>query len=119
LIRAICEDPTDTTHVSLLYGNNTEEDILLRDQLDEFATKYPQNFEVHHVLSKPPGNWKYGKGFVTKEMFKQKFPQPSVETKALVCGPPVLVKAMQNNLVELGWNKSRPVSQLPDQVFCF
>lgn len=29
LIRAICEDPTDGTQVTLLYGNNTEADILL------------------------------------------------------------------------------------------
>jgi cytochrome-b5 reductase len=119
LIRAICEDPTDTTHVSLLYGNNTESDVLLRSKLDEFATKYPDNFKVYYVLSKPPENWQFGTGFVTKEMVEEKFPYPTEESKALLCGPPGLVNAMKKTLVELGWDKPRAVSSLPDQVFCF
>ena len=119
LIRAICEDPTDTTRVTLLYGNNTEPDILLRSQLDEFAEQYPDNFKVHYVLSKPPKDWKFGKGFVTKDLVKEKFPSPGKEGKALLCGPPGLVNAMKNTLVELGWEKPRAVSKLPDQVFCF
>ncbi|KAL2069530.1 hypothetical protein VTL71DRAFT_14209 [Oculimacula yallundae] len=119
LIRAICEDPTDKTHVNLLYGNNTEEDILLRDKLDEFASKYPENFSVDYVLSKPPKDWKYGSGFVTKDLIEKKFPKPSEDSKALLCGPPGLVEAMKKNLVELGWDKPRAVSKLPDQVFSF
>ncbi|KAH7346359.1 cytochrome b5 reductase-like protein [Rhexocercosporidium sp. MPI-PUGE-AT-0058] len=104
LIRAICEDPTDSTHVSLVYGNNTEADILLRDKLDEFASKYPDNFSVNYVPSKPPKDWKYGTGYVTKDLVKEKFPEPSEDSKALLCGPPGLPRA---------------VSKLPDQVFSF
>jgi len=119
LIRAICEDPTDTTKVTLLYGNNTEADILLREQLDGFAEKYPENFKVHYVLSKPSDDWKYGKGYVTKELVEKEFPAPSEESKALLCGPPGLVNSMKESLVELGWDKPRAVSKLPDQVFAF
>ncbi|EPE24718.1 Ferredoxin reductase-like, C-terminal NADP-linked [Glarea lozoyensis ATCC 20868] len=67
LIRAICEDPTDNTHVTLLYGNKSESDILLRSKLDEFAQNYPDNFNVHYVLSDPPNDWRYGTGYVTKD----------------------------------------------------
>lgn len=119
MIRAICEDPTDNTHVSLLYGNNSEADILLRSELDEFQRKYPQNFEVTHVLSKPDDSWEGATGYVSKELIEQKFPKPEKETKALLCGPPGLVNAMKKNLVELGWDEPRAVSQLPDQVFSF
>ncbi|KAH6665569.1 putative NADH cytb-reductase [Halenospora varia] len=119
LIRAICEDPTDKTHVSLLYGNKSESDILLREQLDEFARKYPENLEVHHVLSDPPEEWPYSTGYVTKNLVKEKFPKADEDTKALLCGPPGMVDAVKKSLVELGWDKPRAVSKLPDQVFCF
>ncbi|KAA8577085.1 hypothetical protein MFRU_023g00290 [Monilinia fructicola] len=119
LIRAICEDPTDHTSVTLLYGNNTEEDILLREELDNFEKKYPENFRVHHVLSKPPPGWTAGVGYVTKDMVKEKFPGPSNDSKVLLCGPPGMVNAMKTTLVELGWQKPRAVSKLPDQVFSF
>ncbi|KAF4629810.1 hypothetical protein G7Y89_g8334 [Cudoniella acicularis] len=84
LIRAICEDPTDKTHVSLLYGNNSESDILLREKLNKFAEKYSHNFEVYYVLSDAPEGWKLGKGYVTKEMVQQKFPEPGEDSKALL-----------------------------------
>lgn len=119
LIRAICEDPTDKTKVNLLYGNNSEGDILLKSKLDEFASKYPENFQVYYVLSKPSTSWKFGTGYVTKEMVEEKFPQPGKESKALLCGPPGLVNSMKKSLVELGWEEPRAVSKLPDQVFLF
>ena len=37
LIVAICKDPADKTDLTLLYANKTEEDILLRKELDELA----------------------------------------------------------------------------------
>ncbi|QSZ35258.1 hypothetical protein DSL72_008127 [Monilinia vaccinii-corymbosi] len=119
LIRAICEDPTDTTSITLLYGSNTEEDILLREELDEFEKKHPEKFRVHHVLSKPSPGWTGGVGYITKETVKEKFPEPSNDSKALLCGPPGMINAMKTNLVELGWQKPRAVSKLPDQVFSF
>lgn len=50
LIRAICDDGTDSTQISLLYANNTEEDILLRKELDDFAMRFPNKFQVKYVL---------------------------------------------------------------------
>jgi len=66
LIRAICEDLTDSAHVILLYGNKTEPVILLHKKLGEFAVKYPENFEVHYVLSDAPESWKDRKGYVRR-----------------------------------------------------
>jgi cytochrome-b5 reductase len=50
LIRAICDDGTESTQTSLLYANNTEEDILLRKELDDFAMRFPNKFQVKYVL---------------------------------------------------------------------
>ncbi|PSR85579.1 hypothetical protein BD289DRAFT_482687 [Coniella lustricola] len=121
LIRAICEDPKDTTEVSLIYANRTEEDILLRQELESFARRYPMNLKIHYLLDSPPENWAYGTGFVTKDVMAQRFPEPSCVggSKVLLCGPPGMVNAAKKALVELGFEKPGVASKMTDQVFCF
>ena len=76
-IRAICEDQTDSTEVSLIYANRSEADILLRDQLDRFAQENPNTFSVYYTLDNAPPGWKFGVGFVSKEMLQAKLPSES------------------------------------------
>ncbi|KAF5560703.1 NADH cytb-reductase [Fusarium napiforme] len=64
VIRAICEHDRDTTEVSLIYANRTEQDILLREELDRFARRYPKNFKVYYMLDQPPPNWDFGSGMI-------------------------------------------------------
>ena len=45
IIREILENPEDKTEVSLLFANNAEEDILMRDELDRLAIMH-NNFKV-------------------------------------------------------------------------
>lgn len=119
VIRAVCEDDADSTTMSLLYANRTEEDILLRAELDNFAKKYPHKFKVHYLLDKPPANWAYGTGYVTKDLIKERLPGPSADTKILLCGPPGMIKATTGNLVDLGFTKPGAMSKATDQVFQF
>ena len=120
LIRAICTDPEDNTQVSLLYANNTEEDILLRDELDAFAKECPQKFKVYYVLGKAPENWKGGVGFVTPDMIKEHGFPVSKDVKALLCGPPPMVNAMKKNLAALGFETpSGALAKITDQIFLF
>ncbi|THX15467.1 cytochrome b5 reductase-like protein [Aureobasidium pullulans] len=119
IIRAICENPRDKTKVTLLYGSVSEEDILLRDELDKFAAKYPENFKVVYVLSKPSDEWKGPKGYIDKEMCQKELPGPKGKSKILLCGPPPLINSMKDGLSEIGFEKPGAVSRLTDQVFCF
>lgn len=48
IINAVLKDPEDKTQISLLYANQTPDDILLRKQLDELAAKH-DNFRVWHT----------------------------------------------------------------------
>ena len=41
----------DKTKIDLLFGNLTEEDILLRDELNALIAKHPSRFTVYHVLN--------------------------------------------------------------------
>lgn len=119
LIRAICEDPRDTTEVSLIYANRTEDDILLRRELESFAKRYPMNLKIHYLLDNPPDNWAYGTGFVTKELMAERFPGPREESKVMLCGPPGMVNAAKKALADLGFEKPGVATKMTDQVFCF
>ena len=119
LIRAICEDEYDTTEVSLILANRSEDDILLRKELETFARRYPKNFKLWYMLDSPPENWTYGSGFVTADVMKEKLPAPAPDTKIMLCGPPGMVNASKKALATLGFKSPGAVAKMLDEVFCF
>ncbi|KAJ9150503.1 Cytochrome b5 [Coniochaeta hoffmannii] len=119
LIRAICADESDKTKISLVYANNTEEDILLRDELDNFVQQCPDKFRVHYVLTKPPQGWTGSSGFITEDVIKKHLPAASADTKVALCGPPPMINAMKANLTKLGFQQPGAFSKVTDQVFLF
>ncbi|KAL2842863.1 hypothetical protein BJX68DRAFT_278185 [Aspergillus pseudodeflectus] len=119
VIRAICEDESDATRVSLLYANNTEEDILMREELESLAKKFPEKFEVRYVLSRAGDGWKGYRGFVRGEMIEKHIGGPGDTKKVLLCGPPPMVNAMKKILGGMGWAMPGAVAKATDAVFCF
>ncbi|MCJ1286821.1 Urease [Xylographa opegraphella] len=125
LARAVFGRPNDKTKVTLVYGNLTEEDILLKKEFEELENTYPQRFRAFYVLDNPPEHWTQGSGHVTKELLKTVLPEPKEEgLKVFVCGPPGMYKAISGTkpspsdqgelsgmLKELGYSK--------DQVYKF
>lgn len=119
VIRAVCEHDRDTTEISLIYANRTEEDILLREELDRFARRYPKNFKVYYMLDQPPKDWKFGSGYVTQELMKEKLPAPNLDSKVFLCGPPGMVNASKKALVGLGFEQPGASAKMSDQIFAF
>ncbi|OAL01616.1 hypothetical protein IQ06DRAFT_272320 [Phaeosphaeriaceae sp. SRC1lsM3a] len=119
LIRAICEDERDTTEVSLIFANRSEDDILLREELETFARRYPKNLKLWFMLDHPPADWQYGSGFVTADVIKSKLPAPSPDTKIMLCGPPGMINASKKALVSLGFKEPGAVGKMTDEIFCF
>lgn len=119
LIRAICEDDRDTTEISLIYANRSEEDILLRHELEAFARGYPKNFKLWYMLDHPSDDWAYGKGYVTPDVMAARLPGPSSDTKIMLCGPPGMVNASKKGLVAAGFQAPGSVGKMTDQIFCF
>ncbi|CEI62105.1 hypothetical protein FVEN_g3138 [Fusarium venenatum] len=119
VIRAVCEHDRDTTEISLIYANRTEQDILLREELDKFARRYPKNFKVYYILDEPPSGWEYGLGYVTQELMKEKMPAPSMDSKVFLCGPPGMVNASKKALVGLGYEQPGASAKMSDQIFVF
>lgn len=69
IIRAVIRGRStgDKTEIDLIFANVNEEDILLKEDLDELA-KSDKGFRVQYVLNNPPEKWNGGVGFVTPEM---------------------------------------------------
>ena len=71
VIEKSLNDPKDHTKISLIFANVTEDDIILRDQIDRYAKQNPKRFSVFYVLDNPPANWKGGEGYISKEMLSR------------------------------------------------
>lgn len=97
IIRAVLKNPEDKTHVSLIYANVNEEDILLREDLEYLATRHPDKFELHLVVERPWPGWTGGVGFITEAMIREYCPPPAPDIKILICGPPPMVSAMKKH----------------------
>ncbi|XP_075998736.1 NADH-cytochrome b5 reductase 2 [Genypterus blacodes] len=103
LIRRITADPADNTKCSLIFANQTEKDILLREELEEVKRDHPDKVQLWFTLDKPPQDWSYSSGFVTQDMIKDHLPAPSTDVLIVLCGPPPMIQyACLPNLDKLG-----------------
>ena len=109
----ILRNSDDKTKMRLIFGCQTEKDILLRDVLDEWATLFPNRFSVHYVLSESwPKDWKHSTGFVNKMIFEKELFGSASDVYNLMCGPPVMLeRGCIPNLESLGHSKK--------SMFCF
>ena len=98
LIQRIEADKSDKTSLTLLFANVTQEDIILKKQLDDLA-KASDRFNVYYVLDKPPKGWTGGSGFVSEQHIgkclnelRKKTANAGDKAKVLVCGPPKMLE---------------------------
>ena len=105
VLRAILKDPSDATEVWLIFANQTEEDILLRQELERISSK---KFHLHYTLDRPPKGWKYSSGFITTDMCREHLPPPHESTMIFCCGPlPMIKYACEPAFKELGFSESQ------------
>lgn len=78
---------TYRTDIYLLYANVSENDIILREELDDLARNH-KNFHVYYTVDNPSEAWKMGSGYITREMIDRHMPEPSEDHLIMVCGPP-------------------------------
>lgn len=71
VIRAILRgrEAGDVTKVDLIFANVTQQDILLKEDLDALA-KADSDIRIHYVLDRPPEGWTGGVGYVTQDMIQ-------------------------------------------------
>ncbi len=92
VIREILRNPSDKTKVNLIFGNTSDSDIILKNELEELKKKHPEQFNVEFIVDKGGPQWKGHTGFVSEKLLKAHFPGPEKNTRVFVCGPPGLMK---------------------------
>jgi cytochrome-b5 reductase len=91
----------------LLFANQTEQDILLRDELEQLAASNSDRFKLWYTVDRESDDWKYSKGFISESMLKEHMPPPSDDVLICICGPPPMIKfACIPNLEKLGYTEN-------------
>jgi cytochrome-b5 reductase len=91
----------------LLFANQTEQDILLRDELEQLAASNSDRFRLWYTVDRESDDWKYSKGFISEDMLKEHMPPPSDDVLICICGPPPMIKfACIPNLDKLGYTEN-------------
>lgn len=104
------KNPNNPTKFSLIFANVTEDDILLKDELDDLAKRYPDKFSVYYVLDKPPKGWSGGSGYVTTDMMKKVLPAPAEGVIVLRCGPRPMMDVIEKHCDAIGYSKEMQFS---------
>jgi predicted ferric reductase len=93
-------DQRDKRPVILLYGSKDWESITFREELEALHDRL--DLKVIHVLQNPPDDWKGERGFIDAEMLKRHLPRPHGMHAYFICGPDVMMDAVEDALEKLG-----------------
>lgn len=105
LIRQVFRDADDSTQLALLFANQTEDDILLRKELEDVQNEKPNQFKVWYTVDRPSDGWEYSTGFISSEMIEGNLFSPSDDHLVVMCGPPPMINfACIPNLDKLGFD---------------
>ena len=77
----------DNLQLSLLFANQTPNDILLKDEIASAGFE-----SVAYTVDRPDSNWKGLVGFIDEAKVKASLPQPASDVLILVCGPPAMIE---------------------------
>jgi predicted ferric reductase len=98
MIRTLA-DRGDERPVILLYGSKDWESITFREELEQLKTRL--NLTIVHVLSDPPAGWMGEQGYIGADVFKSHLPEPYADHEYFICGPDVMMDAIEMALSDL------------------
>ena len=112
MIRTLA-DRCDDRPIILLYGSKNWDSITFREELETLKKRL--KLTVVHVLADPPVGWTGERGFIDAEMFMRYLPQPYAKHEYFICGPGVMMDAIENALGVL----SVPIAKYHSERYSF
>lgn len=118
LIQGILNYPDDQTKINLVFGVNTEEDLLLRDELEQYKKRFPGRFNYIYTVSHPHEDGSsLRKGYVTEQLLRDVMRGADKDTHVFVCGPPGMEDALVGSRKSVGVLSRLGFSK--DQIYKF
>lgn len=111
MIHAIRDDKGAVDRLTLVYGAKSPEELIFKG---EFAA-WSKFAEVHLTVDKADHQWTGEIGRVNDSLAKLK---PGKEAVAVVCGPPVMYKAIAKTLLGLGLGEENIEFMLERRIKC-
>jgi ferredoxin-NADP reductase len=112
MIRTLA-DQADNRPVILLYGSRDWDSITFREDLE--ALKARLNLTIVHVLANPPSSWIGERGFINADILKRHLPGVYANHEYFICGPNVMMDAVEKALGEM----SVPMSKYHSERYSF
>lgn len=101
-IRSILEEALLAGHeATLLYGNRSEQEIIFKGELDQLKQRH--QFDLHYIISENSAA-NFEQGNIDKEKISRLVPDLK-EREVYLCGPVPMMKAIRQQLRELGLPK--------------
>ncbi|KAH6988892.1 oxidoreductase NAD-binding domain-containing protein [Ilyonectria sp. MPI-CAGE-AT-0026] len=114
LTQGILGNAEDKTTITLVYGANSDQDILLKKEFEQFENKFPGRFKAVYTVSHPVEGSPFRRGYVDKKLLEEvALPPENGETKVFVCGPPAMERSLIGKkgvlglLEQLGYRKDQ------------
>jgi ferredoxin-NADP reductase len=112
--RSICKYCTDkhlATDIRLISGNQSEADIVFREDFKRMKGQN-EHLRVYYTVNEPSPQWKGFTGRIDKDLIREVIPEYT-EQVFYICGPPPMVTAMIAILKEL----QIPKDQIKRELF--
>jgi NAD(P)H-flavin reductase len=114
LINLVIDNRKDFGHIKILCGAKTPADMCCKTELEKW--KKAPDTEVWLTVDKPTGGWDGSVGVVT-ELWKETKITPD-NAAAIACGPPIMIKFVNQKLIESGFAKKDIIMTLERYMKC-
>ena len=101
--------------VDIIYGSRSKEDLVYYDEIVNEWMNEP-DFHVHLTIDREQENWNGHVGFVPNYIAEVGL--NPVNTCALMCGPPIMIKFSLPNLVQAGFEKTQIFTTMELRMKC-
>ena len=101
--------------VDIIYGSRSKDDLVYYDEIvAEWMNT--ENFHVHLTIDREQEGWDGHVGFVPNYIAELEL--SAVNTCALVCGPPIMIKFSLPNLIKAGFDKTQIFTTMELRMKC-
>ena len=108
------ENRKDFKDITIIYGARSPGDLLFKDELAEWERR--SDVKYHVTVDKGDDEWKGKVGFVP-QLLKEVAPK-STDAVGLTCGPPIMIKFVLKELVDLGFKDEDIITTLEMRMKC-